>query len=270
MRFNLVVLNPDALFNVIDQRRRDQAVIEANEAARRQTATRRNARTVAAAGTKLHGSTADEHDGSQSAKTGGVNEERNRRYENNERLACGKLGHKQGDCPQSEQSTAGKAFMARAMASPLSSSSSSSNQQAVPLSVPGVMPPGRPLRLPPLGAGASGYKTASKVVVTRTEHAAPAASTQKDDDYVHIGVPQENVVPVDTRRTQTVQHHVFQRAGPQYAAPVLQSVPVQLPAPASQQWLGYSGTLSFARVLVVQPGGSGGTSVDTVDTEPRL
>ena len=60
MRFNLVVLNPDALFNVIDQRRRDQAVIEANEAARRQTATRRNARTVAAAGTKLHGSTADE------------------------------------------------------------------------------------------------------------------------------------------------------------------------------------------------------------------
>ena len=36
MRFNLVVHNPDALFNIIDQQRRDQAVIEANDAARRQ------------------------------------------------------------------------------------------------------------------------------------------------------------------------------------------------------------------------------------------
>ena len=36
MRFNLVVRDPDALFNIIDQQRRDQAVIEANDAARRQ------------------------------------------------------------------------------------------------------------------------------------------------------------------------------------------------------------------------------------------
>ena len=38
MRFNLVVHDPDALFNIIDQQRRDQAVVEANDAARRQTA----------------------------------------------------------------------------------------------------------------------------------------------------------------------------------------------------------------------------------------
>ena len=44
MRSNLVVHDPDALFNIIDQQRRDQAVIEANDAARRQTATRRDAR----------------------------------------------------------------------------------------------------------------------------------------------------------------------------------------------------------------------------------
>ena len=44
MRFNLVVHHPDALFNIIDQQRRDQAVIEANDVARRQTATRRDAR----------------------------------------------------------------------------------------------------------------------------------------------------------------------------------------------------------------------------------
>ena len=38
MRFNLVVHDPDALFNIIDQQRRDQAVIEANDDARQPTA----------------------------------------------------------------------------------------------------------------------------------------------------------------------------------------------------------------------------------------
>ena len=63
---------------------------------------------------------------------------------------------------------------------------------------------------------------------------------------------------------------MFQSAGPQNAAPVLQSVQVQLPAPASQQCLQNSGTISYARVSVFQPGGSGDTSVDTVDPEPHL
>ena len=53
-------------------------------------------------------------------------------------------------------------------------------------------------------------------------------------------------------------------------APVLHAVPVQLPAPASQQWLGDSSTISYARVPVLQPGGSGDTSVNIVDTEPHL
>ena len=79
MRFNLVVHDPDPLFNIVDQQRRDQAVIEANDAARRQTATRCDARSVAAAGTKLQGNAADEHDASQSAKTAEVKAERNRR-----------------------------------------------------------------------------------------------------------------------------------------------------------------------------------------------
>ena len=43
MSFNLVVHDPDALF-IIDQQRQDKAVIEANDAARRQTAARRDAR----------------------------------------------------------------------------------------------------------------------------------------------------------------------------------------------------------------------------------
>ena len=54
-----------------------------------------NARSVAAAGTKLQGKAADKHDGSQIAKTAGVKAERNCRYENNECFVCGKQGHKQ-------------------------------------------------------------------------------------------------------------------------------------------------------------------------------
>ena len=58
-------------------------------------------------------------------------------------------------------------------------------------------------------------------MVAGTEPAAPAASALKDDDYVYILVPRENVAPVDTGRTEIVQHHVSQSAGPQNAAPVL-------------------------------------------------
>ena len=47
-------------------------------------------------------------------------------------------------------------------------------------------------------AGASGYKTASNAVVTGIEPAAPAASTEKDDDHVYNCVPREKVAPVDT------------------------------------------------------------------------
>ena len=71
-------------------------------------------------------------------------------------------------------------------------------------------------------------------------------------------------MPVDTGLTETVQHHVSQSAGPQ------NSVPVWLPAPASQQWFGDSTIISYARVSIVQHGVSGGTSVDTVNTEPHL
>ena len=87
---------------------------------------------------------------------------------------------------------------------------------------------------------------------------------------MYIRVPREKVVAVDTGRTETVQHHVSQSAGPQNAALVLQSVPAQLPAPSSQRCLADSGTISYARVSVLQPGGSGDTIVDAVETEPHL
>ena len=69
---------------------------------------RRDARSVAATGTKLQGNATDKHDGSQRAKTAGVKAKRSRRYENNEFFFCGKQGHKQWDCPQSQQGKAEK------------------------------------------------------------------------------------------------------------------------------------------------------------------
>ena len=86
---------------------------------------------------------------------------------------------------------------------------------------------------------------------------------------MYIRGPREKVAPVDTGRTETVQHHVSQSDGAQNAAPVLRSVPVQILAHASQQCLAHSGTISYARVSLLQPGGSGVTSVDAVETEPH-
>ena len=82
--------DPDALFGIIAKQQRGQAVIEADDAERRQTAKRRDARSVAAARTKPQGNAADEHDSRESAKAAGVKAERNRRYDNNECFICGK------------------------------------------------------------------------------------------------------------------------------------------------------------------------------------
>ena len=117
---------------------------------------------------------------------------------------------------------------------------------------------------------ACGYKTASKAVVTKTEPAAPEASTRNNEDYVYICVPREKMAPVDNGLTETVQHQVSQSAGPQNAAPILHVVPVQPPETASQQWRGDSSTLYSARVAVVQPGRCGDTIVDSVENEPHV
>ena len=103
MRFDLVTHDPDALFSIIAKQQRDGAIIEANDAVHRQTAKRRDARSVAVAGTKPQGSTADGYDSRKSAKAAGVKAERSRRYDNKECFVCGKQGHKQRDCPQSQQ-----------------------------------------------------------------------------------------------------------------------------------------------------------------------
>ena len=122
MRLNLVVHDPDALFNIIDQQRRGQAVIEANDAARRQSATRRDARSVAAAGTNLRGNAADKSDGSQSAKTEGVNAERTVGTRETSVLFVASKVTSNGSAPKARRERRGKAFMARGTARPPSSS----------------------------------------------------------------------------------------------------------------------------------------------------
>ena len=245
MRFDLVTHAPDALFSIIAKQQRDQAVIEANDAVRRQTAKRRDARSVAFAGTKPQGSTADGHESRESAKAAGVKAERNRRYDNKECFVCGKQSHKQRDCLQIQQGKAGKGVHGQ-------SHGQTHIKQQQSTSGPAQQTPSKTIGMAPASATprASAYKTASKAVVTETEPAAPEPSRQNDDDYVYIRVPRERMAPVDYGLTKTVQHQVSQSAGPQNAAQVLHSVPVQLPAPASQQSCGDSSIILCARVCV--------------------
>ena len=100
MRFDLVTHYPDALFNIIAKQHRDQAVIETNDAERRRTAKRRDARSMAAAGTKPQGSAADGHDSRENTKAAGVKADRNRRFDNNECFVCGKQEHKRWESQQ--------------------------------------------------------------------------------------------------------------------------------------------------------------------------
>ena len=152
MRLNLVMYDPDALFNIIDPQLWDQAVIDANDAVRRQSATPRDTRLVAVAVTKMQGSAADKHDASQRAETAGVKAERNRQYDNNECFFVASKGTSSGTAPKASRGRRRKAFTARDTARTPSSSnsSSSSNPQAVPISIPGAKPRGWQLGLSPL------------------------------------------------------------------------------------------------------------------------
>ena len=89
MRLYLVTHAPDAFFNIVAKQQRNQAVIEANDAERRQTEQRRDSRSMAAAGTKLQGRAVDEHDSRENVKAAGVKPDRSRRYDNNECFVCG-------------------------------------------------------------------------------------------------------------------------------------------------------------------------------------
>ena len=244
-------------------------MIKANDVAFRRTAKWPDARSVAAEGTKLQGTAADKHDASQNIKTAGVKAQRNRRYDNNESFVCSKQRHKQWDCPQSQHSKAVKGVHGQshgyAPKQQQQQQSTSGPAQHTWSKATGTAPASATLTV-----GASGYKIASNVVVTGIEPAVPVVSTQEDDDYVYVRVQRQKVTPVDIGRTETVQHHVSQSAGSQNATPVLQSAPVQLPTPASRQWLGYFNAILYMRVSVLQPGGSADTSVDTVETEPHL
>ena len=243
MRFDLVIHYPDALFNNVAKQQRDQAVIEANDAERRQTAKRRDARSMAASRTKSHISSADKHDSRENTKAAGLKAERNRRYDNNESFVCGKQGHEHWDCPQGQQRKAGKGAHDQIHGHTHTQQQQSTNNPAqhIRSKTTGMAP------------ASSGYQTASKAVVTKTEPAAPEASTPNAEGYVYFRVPREKMAPVDSGLTETVQHQVSRSAGPQNAAPALHTVLVQPAATTSQQWRRGSSTIYSARVAVVQP-----------------
>ena len=76
------------------------------------------------------------------------------------------------------------------------------------------------------------------------------------------------MAPVDNGLTETVQHQVSHSAGPQNAATVLRTVPVQPAATSSQLWRGDPSTIWSARAAVVQPGRCDETIVNSVENEP--
>ena len=108
MEFDLVMHDPDILFNTIATLQRDQAVFEANDAACRQPIKRSYVRWVATAGTKPHGRVADEHDTRESAKATSEKSNRDRRYDDNGCLVCGTKVYKQWDFHKSQQGKVGK------------------------------------------------------------------------------------------------------------------------------------------------------------------
>ena len=151
-------------------------------------------------------------------------------YDNKECFVCGKQDHKQRDFLQSQRGGPGKGMHGQSHSTSPTQQQPSTKYfyQHTRSKTAGMAPASATPR-------SSGYKTGSKAVVTETEPAAPEASTQNDDDYVYHRVPQENTASVENGLTETMQHQVSQSAGPQNAVPILHSVLVQRPAPASQQ-----------------------------------
>ena len=72
MIFDIVTHDPDGVLNIIAKQQQGQAVIEANDAERRQTAKRHDFMSTAAARTKSQGRAVDEHDPRENAKGAGV------------------------------------------------------------------------------------------------------------------------------------------------------------------------------------------------------
>ena len=245
MRFNLVTHDPDALFSIIAKQQRDQAVIEANDAVRRQTAKRRGARSMAVAGgpsrreVLLTGTT---HARVPKLLVFKQNETVGTTTRN--AFVCGKQGHKQRDCPKSQQGKAGKGVHVR-------SHGQTPMQQQQSTSGPAQHTRSKTTGMAPASATprASPYKTASKAVVTETEPAAPEPSRQNDDDYVYIRGPRDRLALVDYGLTEMVQHRMSQSWATRCSGSSSLRSGIAA-APASQQSCGDSSIISYARVSV--------------------
>ena len=148
MRFDLETNDPDALFNIIAKQQRDQAVIETNDAERRQTSKRSDATSMAAAQTKPQRSAADDNVSREDVKVSGVKAERGIVGTTTTSVPyVVSSDTSSGTAPKTSKVRRGKASMARATDKSLYSGSS---LQAIPLIIPGARQPGWPLCLPPL------------------------------------------------------------------------------------------------------------------------
>ena len=158
--------------------------------------------------------------------------------------------------PKASRARRGKGFTARATARPPSSTSSSTNPQAVSLSIPGAKPPGRPLRMPPLRLELVGTRPPQKPWI-------------REPNLLRMRRLRRRMTTTCTFACRGRRWRQWIPGAPGRCSstfPALHSVPVQLPAPTTQQWLRDSSTMSYTHVSVLQPGGSGDTNVGMVDT----
>ena len=107
-----------------------------------------------------------------------------------------------GTAPKASRAKRGKAFMDRATARPPGNSSSSSNPQAVPLSIPREKPPGRPLRLPPLRLELVGTRPHQKLNLLRLRR--PRRMVTNTCTFAWQGRRWRQWMPGSTRRCSTI------------------------------------------------------------------
>ena len=141
-----------------------------------------------------------------------------------------------GTAPKARKARRGKAFMARATAGPQAVAAAAIHKPSRS-AYPEQNHRDGPCVCHPT-AGASWYKTASKAVVAETEPAAPAVSTQNDDDYVNISVSREKVARADTWLTRDGAAPCFPERGTAkfHTSPSLSSGASANPLVAAKAW----------------------------------
>ena len=181
-----------------------------------------------------------------------------------ERVFLGEQGHKQWDNSSSQHNKTGTGVHGQNHGQAPKQEQQQQQSTSDPVQHTGSKATGAaPGSTTPTG-GASGTRQPKKTVVTGTVLAGPATSTQTDDDYVCICVRRAKEAPVDAGAPRRCNNLITRALGRKVSHQSFNQFRYSCRHPRLSR--GDSSTTSYARVSVLQPGGSGDTSVETVDT----